>query len=117
MFIQQVFAETEVALNSSASGTIQNLITLAATIAAGVIAMFLIWSIAKEGIAYAKNGQGGSILSIVSKIITLIVLIGLIFLTQGSWKELGKKGQSIGNGALDILEQGAQDIVKPTGGQ
>lgn len=54
---------------------IDNVIKMAATIGAGIIAIFLIYSIVKDGVGYAKGGTG--ITAILGKVMFLILVMGI----------------------------------------
>lgn len=79
-----------------------------AGIGGGIIALFLIYAIIKDGIAYAKGG--GSIFPIIGKVLFLLLCIGLIFLAI-NYKAIGEKFQTIGNKAVEIVENQANTIV------
>ena len=80
-----------------------------AGIGGAIIAIFLIVSIAKDGIAYAKTG--GSVLPIIGKVLFLILCIGLVFLAV-NYSSLGNKAASVANGAVDVVDSEANNFFE-----
>lgn len=105
--------------NNTTSGAADNVMTkvlsIVVTIAGGLIACFLIYSIAKDAFEFAKGQGTGSVWKIIGKVLFLILCIGLIFLAQ-NWQSLGDKAKSIGEGGLNIVEGGLNEIVGGNGG-
>lgn len=87
---------------------INKIIGWGAGIGGGILALFLIYAIIKDGIAYAKGG--GSIFPIIGKVLFLILCIGLIFLAV-NYKTIGDKFKSLGNKAVNIVEEQANTIT------
>lgn len=74
----------------------------AAGIGGGLIALFLIVSIVKNAVGYAKGSGSSSIFKIIGEALFLILLIGLIFIAV--------RYTSLGNTASGIAEQGVQIV-------
>lgn len=87
---------------------VENIVKWGAGIGGGIIALFLIYAIVKDGIAYAKGG--GSIFPIIGKVLFLLLCIGLIFLAL-NYTEIGKKFQAMGNKAVNIVSNQANTIT------
>lgn len=67
-----------------------------------LVGIFLIVSIVKDGIQFAKGGGQVSPFKIVGKVLFLILMIGLIFLAV-NYEKIGETGQSVGQGVIDTL--------------
>lgn len=50
---------------------------------AAAIALILIWSLVKDGIAYGKGSGSGSLWGIIGKVLTLLLMLGLIWVAVG----------------------------------
>lgn len=72
----------------------------AAGIGGGIIAIFLIIGLVKDGIAYASGNGNGSIWKIIGKVLFLILIIGLIFLAL-NWQNLGTIAEGFGSNVID----------------
>lgn len=92
------FADAQV----ETSETMNHIIGWAAGIGGGIIAIFLIVSIVKDGIEFAKGQGSVSIWKIVGKVLFLILCIGLIFLAT-NYKNLGDKMQCVGQSAVETI--------------
>jgi hypothetical protein len=88
---------------AAGSGTMNNIVKWAATIGGGLVALFLIINIVKEGFAYAKGQGNGSVLGIIGKVLFLILMIGIIFLAQ-NYEKLGNAAKDIGQKGVDIVQ-------------
>lgn len=102
---------TKVALEAGGatqSTFISGLVKWAAGIGGGLIAIFLIYSIVKDGLDYAKGNGSNSILKIVGKVLFLILLIGLVYVAM-NYDNLGKKAQKVGDQAINVVESGLND--------
>lgn len=90
----------------------------AAGIGGGLIALFLIVSIVKNAIGYAKGSGSSSIFKIVGEALFLILLIGLIFIAV-KYTSLGNTASGIAEQGVTIVEQQAQQagLGGGTGGQ
>jgi hypothetical protein len=84
------------------SSTMNSIIGWAAGIGGGIIAIFLIVSIVKDGIEFAKGQGSVSIWKIIGKVLFLILCIGLIFLAT-NYDELGNKMKDVGSSAVDTI--------------
>ena len=67
-----------------------------------LVGIFLIVSIVKDGIQFAKGGGQVSPFKIVGKVLFLILMIGLIFLAV-NYEKIGETGQSVGQGVIDTI--------------
>lgn len=109
MLMSAVYKAMPVALaiaeNVTESSFMTKVVQWAAGIGGAIIAIFLIISIVKDGLAYAKGG--GSILPIVGKVLFLILCIGLIFLAVNY--------QSLGNTASDIADKAVNQVNNEAG--
>lgn len=86
------------------------IITIVVTVAGGLIAIFLIYSIVKDAIAFAKGDGNGSVIKILGKVLFLIICIGLIFIVM-NWQTLGERAQNI----MDPLINHGTNIVNEIG--
>lgn len=102
------FAEGE---GDGATSFMSNLVTWGAGIGGGIVALFLIISLVKDGIEFAKGQGSSSIFKIVGKALFLILIIGLIFLAV-NYTTLGKKAETLGNGVINAAENEANVILK-----
>ena len=91
----------------STNSFVDGIVKWAASFGAGIIAVILIVAIIKEGLTYAK-GNGGSLWSLVGKVLVLILMIGLIFLAQ-NYSKLGQSAQKVGEGALNVVTKQAEE--------
>lgn len=91
------------------SEIIGNLVKWAATIGGGLVAVFLIYAIVKEGIAYAKGSGSGSVLGIIGKALFLILMIGIIFLAQ-NYQTLGNTAKDLGQKGVDAVNDNVDEI-------
>ncbi|MBQ8218185.1 MAG: hypothetical protein IJZ79_02675 [Bacilli bacterium] len=74
----------------------------AAGIGGAIIAIFLIVSLVKDGIEFAKGQGSVSIWKILGKAIFLILIIGLVFLAT-NYKTLGNTAKGIGDKAINTV--------------
>lgn len=100
-----------VTTSSAANGIMSNLITIAVTVGGGLLALFLIMSIVKDGLEYSKGSSTGSIWKIIGKATFLIFCIGLIIIAA-NWEDLGQKAQGVGEKGLDAIERGATEVLE-----
>ena len=87
----------------AAGGTMGKIVSWAAGIGGGVVALFLIISLAKDGIGLAKGSSDSSILKIIGKALFLILIIGLIYLAV-NYESLGKKAESIADKGVNTVD-------------
>lgn len=91
---------------ANTSNTMTGLVKWAGTIGGALIAIFLIYSIAKDSFEYIKGSGSGSIFKIITKVIFLMLMIGLIVVAQNYQSWMGQ--------AADIANKGTNlvgDIV------
>ena len=91
---------TAFAANTTTMGKI---VGWAAGIGGGVVALFLIISLAKDGIGLAKGSSDSSILKIIGKALFLILIIGLIYLAV-NYESLGKKAENIAGKGVNTVD-------------
>lgn len=106
MYLPIVVASADV----KTSTFIDNLVGYGAGVAGGIVALFLIFSIAKDGFKFAKGEGSVSIWQILGKIIFLILLIGFIFLAV-NYKTLGQKSQDVGNKAINTINTEVGNVL------
>ena len=87
----------------AASGTMGKIVQWAAGIGGGVVALFLIISLAKDGIGLAKGSGDSSILKIIGKALFLILIIGLIYLAV-NYDSLGNKAKNIADKGVNTVD-------------
>ena len=100
------FAEDEAVQPSFMDGVIK----WAASIGGAIIAIFLIISLVKDGMEFAKGQGSVSIWKILGKAVFLILIIGLIFLAQ-NYQTLGTTAQGIGNNAFNVIGNEVNSIL------
>lgn len=88
--------------DAQTSTTLNSIISWVAGIGGGIVAIFLIISLVKDGVGMAKGSGDSSILKIISKALFLILIIGLIFVAV--------KYHTWGNTAKDIANSGLGKI-------
>lgn len=97
--------------NGPASSTfISNLVSWAAGIGGGIVAVFLIVSLVKDGIEFAKGQGSVSIWKILGKAVFLILIIGLIFLAI-NYTSLGNTAKSIGDKAINTVNTEVNSVL------
>lgn len=79
---------------AESNGTMDKIVKWAGSFAGGVVALFLIIGLVKDGIGYAQGSGDASVLKIVGKVLFLILIIGLIY-TAVSYDTLGDKGKNV----------------------
>lgn len=80
---------------------ITTIIAWAAGVGGGIVAIFLIIALVKDGIELGKGSGNASIFKILGKALFLILIIGLIFLAL-NYQSLGNTARNIGQKAIDI---------------
>lgn len=88
-----------------------NAVAWGAGIGGGLVALFLIYSLVKDGVEFAKGQGSSSIFKIFGKALFLIFIIGLIFLAV-NYSDLGHKAESIGNKVINTVNNEANVILK-----
>lgn len=86
------------------NGTMKTIVGWVGGIGGGIVAIFLIISLIKDGIALAKGGGDASPLKIAGKVIFLIVILGLIGLAI-NYSQLTSVGNSLANKGLRIANK------------
>ena len=89
---------------------ITKLVGWAAGIGGGIVAVFLIVALVKDGIEFAKGQGSVSIWKILGKAIFLILIIGLIFLAT-NYKSLGNTAKSVGNKAIKTVNTEVNNVL------
>ena len=79
-----------------------------AAVGGGLIAIFIIVSLVKDGIEYAKGQGNSSIWKIIGKVLFLLLILGLIYLAQ-SYDTIGEKAKNIGEGAVNTIDSEIND--------
>lgn len=92
-----------------ASGFINNFVVGAADIACGIIAFALILSLIRDGWNFSKGTGSSSMLQILGKILTLILMIGIIVFVSANYLSLGDKAGKV---AEDVIE-GVEGEIDP----
>lgn len=92
------------------SSFMDSLLGWGAGIGGGIVAIFLIVSLVKDGIEFAKGQGSVSIWKILGKAIFLILIIGLIFLAT-NYKTLGNTAKSIGQDAINTVNNEVNVIL------
>lgn len=86
-----------------ASDIVNRVIQLVGGIGGAIVALFLIISLIKDGIGLAKGTGDSSVVKIVTKIIFLIIILGLIVLAM-NYSSLTNMGQVIANKGLGVVD-------------
>ena len=81
--------------------SMDGLVKYAAWIGGGILAIFLIYAIVKDGIAYAKGG---------GKVLFLLLCLGLIFIVT-KYTSIGDKAKDIAGKGIEIIGQQAETIA------
>ena len=92
------------------SGTMDNIIGWVAGIGGGIVAIFLIISLAKDGIGIAKGSGDSSIMKVIGKALFLILIIGLIYLAV-NYDTIGDKAEKIANTGIDKVDTEVQNAL------
>lgn len=92
------------------SGTMNKLVGWGATIAGGLIAVFLMVSIVKDAIGYAKGQGSTSVFKIIGKVIFMIIMIGIIFLAR-NYGNLGNKGSELANKGMSVITNEVNTVI------
>ena len=92
------FAATAIKEN----GTISKVVGWVAGIGGGVVAIFLVVSLVKDGIGLAKGSGDSSILKIIAKALFLLLIIGLIFVAV-NYFALGKSASNVASKTVSTI--------------
>jgi len=98
------------AAQPATSSFMDKLISWGAGVGGGIIALFLIVALVKDGIEFAKGQGSVSIWKILGKALFLILIIGLVFLAM-SYKSLGNTAKSIGNDVINTVNNEVNTII------
>ena len=106
-----VLAAEVMPLAGGTASTMSNLVKWAGTIAGGLIAVFLIYSIAKDAFGYIKGSGDASMFKIVTKVIFLMLCVGLIVVAQNyqSWMN---QAAGIANSGINLINNAANEVLK-----
>lgn len=88
---------------AESNGTLNSIISWVAGIGGGIVAIFLIISLVKDGVGMAKGSGDNSILKIISKALFLILIIGLIFVAV-KYHTWGEKAQSVASTGINKVD-------------
>lgn len=91
---------------------VSQVLGIVAGIGGGILAIFLIISLVKDGIAYSTGNGSNSVWKIIGKVLFLILLIGLIFLAM-NYMVLGNTAKTFGE---NVLSQGTNIVNSAVGG-
>ena len=95
----------------AANTTMNGIIGWVAGIGGGVVAIFLIVSLAKDAIGIAKGSGDSSIMKVIGKALFLILIIGLIFLAV-NYNKLGTTAESIADKGISKVDTEMQNALK-----
>lgn len=104
------FVVANAAPSVTESNFVNNLVGWGAGIGGGIIALFLIVSLVKDGIEFAKGQGSVSIWKILGKAVFLILIIGLIFLAV-NYKSLGDTASKVGNKAINTVNNEVNTVL------
>lgn len=77
---------------------------------AGALALVLIWSLVKEGIAYGKGSGSGSLWGIIGKALTLVLMLGIIYLAISYENSLKGTAEGFGNKLIDVTDKVVTEV-------
>lgn len=80
----------------------ENFVSTIGAWGAGALALVLIWSLVKEGIAYGKGSGTGSLWGIIGKALTLVLMLGIVFLAITYNNSLKGAAENFGNKLVDM---------------
>lgn len=107
-----VLAAEVMPLAGGTEGTMTGLVKWAGTIAGALIAVFLIYSIAKDAFGYIKGSGDASMFKIITKVIFLMLCVGLIVVAQNyqSWMD---SAAALANHGINAIDNAANEILAP----
>lgn len=106
--------------NEAAAGTgvqvqtpsfINNILGWVAGLGGGIIAIFIVVSLVKDGIEYSKGQGSTSIWKILGKVLFLLIILGLIFLAT-NYSSLGNTAKNIGNNGINVITNETNKLIK-----
>ncbi|MEE3344050.1 MAG: hypothetical protein VZS44_08170 [Bacilli bacterium] len=107
-----VFATMFVPSFAKESTQISGIVTWVGSIAAGLVAVFMMVSLVKDGISFATGKGQVSIVKIIGKALFMIIMIGLIFIVQGYNDDGGiikGTGQTLANKGINTINTAVTD--------
>jgi len=87
---------------NAANATMVKIVQWVGGIGGGIVAIFLIVGLVKDGIALGKGSGDASIFKILTKVLFLVIVLGLIGLAI-NYDNLANMGENIGNKASGIV--------------
>lgn len=87
-----------------------NLVRTIGAWGAGALALVLIWSLVKEGIAYGKGSGSGSLWGIIGKALTLVLMLGIIYLAINYDNALKGTASGFGNKLIDVTNKVVTEV-------
>ena len=100
--------------SAAATSIVGNLLSFAAVLAGGIVALIAIIKIAKDIVSYVKGSGGGgnaSLGGIIKTGLVLLIAIGVIFLFATQWSALGEKAQKISEKGVNVVDKSTQEII------
>ena len=91
-----------VAFAATKNGFVDKIVGWAAGVGGGIIAIFIIVSLVKDGIEFAKGQGSSSVFKIIGKVLFLLVILGLIYLAM-NYDTLGTTACNLGNNAVNTI--------------
>ena len=88
--------------STTSSSTMSKVVSWAAAIIGGVVAILLMVSIAKDAIQYAKGGGSVSIPKIIGKVLFMLIMIAIIFVAA-NYQTAASTGESLANTGLNAV--------------
>lgn len=87
-----------------------NLVATLGAWGAGALALVLIWSLVKEGIAYGKGSGSGSLWGIIGKALTLILMLGIIYLAINYDTALNSTATDFGDKLINVTNKVVTEV-------
>jgi hypothetical protein len=101
--IMDVFATNlSISATTTSSSTMSKVVSWAAAIIGGVVAILLMVSIAKDAVQYAKGGGSVSIPKIIGKVLFMLIMIAIIFVAA-NYQTAASTGESLANTGLNAV--------------
>lgn len=76
-----------------------------------IVILGLLFYIGKSGLEIWKGNSNSSFKDVLVKALGALVIIGLVYFIATSWTTFGSKTQNISSKALDIVNNGANELV------
>ena len=93
------------------NNTLSQIVGWVAGIGGGIVAIFLVVSLVKDGVGLAKGSGDSSILKIIAKAIFLLLIIGLIFVAV-NYFALGKSASNVASKTVSTITSEANKAWK-----